>query len=151
MAWMPSACCLVVLLASVSCDRAAPADREEVARLQRLMSAASEHGDRETLTRYIADDFVLSWSNGGPGSFGRFLSKPEVIDRWTSPSSGASTSAVSDQRVVMSGDTAVAFARITDRTETKGAKETSQTWVSDVWVRRAGRWQWLASHENSLH
>jgi hypothetical protein len=74
-----------------------------------------------------------------------------VLERWTStPPDGASSSAVSDQRVVVSGDTAVAFARITDTTVTKGAKETSQTWVSDVWARRSGRWQWLASHENRL-
>lgn len=126
-------------------------DERELLRLQKLISEASERKDAATLNRYIADDFVLTISSCQPDSFGRYFDKAQVVARWTAASGAATASStVSDQRVEVFGDTAVIFARITDTVKDENGERTMRTWVSDVWVRRNGRWRWLASHENLL-
>ncbi len=127
-------------------------DEQELLRLQRLASEASQRADAATLNRIIADDFLMTYSRGKPDSYGKFLTKAQVLKKWGTPNPDISSSfAISDQRVHISGNTAVIFALITDKWRDKeGVEHTMDSWVSDVWVKRKGKWLLFSSHETLM-
>ena len=124
-------------------------EEQELMRLQKLVLEASDKGDKPTLERHLADDFVLTYSFAESGAYG-FLNKAQAIAKWGTQNPAAEATLVSEQQVHISGDTAIIFALIKDRFRDKSGVRVIQTWASDVWVKRNGEWRWFAAHETIL-
>lgn len=123
----------------------APVAEAEVAAVQRAILDAADRGDRATLDRLIADDFVLRYRilvDGRP-RWGT-TDKEKVLARWTKPAPGALPTLIAAQRVTVHGDAASSFACITDRA---GADARTYSEVLDSFAKVGGRWRWVASLE----
>ena len=113
---------------------------EELLKLEEAFAEAIVKNDLEGIGRLVADDWIIIDPNGGIVDRTRFF---EVIK------SGALAHDMmesEDFRVRVYGDSAV----VTGITRTKGrfmAQEFStQERATDVFVRRAGRWQCVLTH-----
>lgn len=123
-------------------------DEQELLRLFQLMLDSAHEGGVANLQQYMHDDFLLTYSLYEQDKRG-LLNKEQIIARWGSQQASEGTATVSEQRILLAGDTAVIFALITD-TFSDPTKAVVRTWVSDVWVKHHSSWRWLASHESFL-
>jgi hypothetical protein len=124
-------------------------DEQELLRLMRLIMDSCHEDGVANLNRYIHDDFLISYYNYEQDKKG-ILTKEQIIGHWGKQKAESGTAIASEQRVHLSGDTAVIFALITDTFHEPSGDRISKTWVSDVWVKRDGEWRWFASHETLL-
>ena len=113
---------------------------EELLKLEEAFAEAIVKNDLEGIGRLVADDWIIIDPNGGIVDRTRFF---EVIK------SGAlahNTMESEDFRVRVYGDSAV----VTGITRTKGRfmgqEFSTQERATDVFVRRAGRWQCVLTH-----
>jgi hypothetical protein len=120
-------------------------DEQELLRLVKLMFDSAHKGGVPILNHYIDDDFLSTYSLYEQDKRG-FINKEQVIAKWGSQDKNDGKAVVSEQRLLISGDTAVYFALVTDKFADQTHKDI-RTWISDVWVKRNGEWRWLASHE----
>lgn len=129
-------------------------DHEEIVRLTNSFFRAVEQQDADTLHHLIADDCVFTGSGGSVwGTHGKFGSKASAIARWSKPPPPEITeggSSLSEERVTVSGDTAVLVGLITDRWVDDQGEHLIRSWVTDVWVRQEGKWRFFASHESTF-
>ncbi len=121
----------------------------QLIRLQAEVVRATEARDRAALDRLIADDFVLAFHDGKPGSEVRYVNKARVIARWTARDTTVETlpTRIEAPRAEVAGDVGVVFARIVDRWRDASGEHAATTAVADVWVKRGGRWLWFAAQE----
>jgi hypothetical protein len=125
-------------------------DEQEVRRLFNLMIESSCEAGKPNLEHYMHDDFTGTYSNYEADRRG-FTDKEMLVTKWGSQNDqtmpGASASA-DIQRILVSGDTAVVFALITDKIPGPDGERILKSWVSDVWVKREDKWKWLSSYES---
>lgn len=108
--------------------------------------------DRAPLEQVMLDEFLMTYTDGSIASIGKYATKEQLIARWTNADNAdpSAQTDLSQQRVLIAGDTAVVFGHIVDSWQEPDGEHKSETWVSDTWVRRAEGWRWLASHETFL-
>ena len=150
---------LIVLAAGLSAgcrERADPPSaarddarmRDEVTAFEREWAAAATARTRGKLDSLMADEWTITLSDG------RRSDKRRALVRWAAPASGGvlrDTSIVDSVEVrALSPDAAVAVAALTDVELYASRAETTRTHVTDVVVRRAGRWQAVVSHESEI-
>jgi ketosteroid isomerase-like protein len=137
---------LVLVLASVSPANAQTRQshqnvkvENELKELVRLWDAASVKRDVKTLDRLLADEFTLS---GTPkADYLAFIAAPETIIE----------SAVSDNfDVRVYGDMAILIANDTITSRRNGAKVVDIYRYIDVWLKRDGRWQCVATESHQI-
>jgi hypothetical protein len=114
-----------------------PIFRELIALSNELVGAVHEH-DRERLELLLADEFTL---NGAAGELDReaFLeaaSGPYEIDDWS----------YEEIDPEIYGDTAVVVSRYRQTGRLAGRDLSHRMHVTDIWVRRDGRWQVVRRH-----
>jgi ketosteroid isomerase-like protein len=119
----------------------ASADEKEILRLTDVINAAWLKHDVATISPLIADD-MQAWSfkgaRRGKAELLRAVEKSEESD-----------TKVEDPMVRVFGDAAVYSARITDTGKRANGDPFSVTSVvTNLWVRRAGKWQVVAEHES---
>lgn len=102
------------------------------------LNAAQAH-DRATLDRILADDFVDVSSNGA------FRSKADALAGSNAPPGATQT--LHELRVRVYGDCAIANGVNVVHSDTLGW--TVQVPFTDVFVRRAGRWQAVSAQETA--
>ena len=106
----------------------------ELKELVRLWDAADVSRDTATLNRLLADEFTLS---GTPKtSYLAFIKSPTTVIE-------SATSDNFDVRVYK--NTAVLIARDTIRLQRNGVTVTEVYRYIDVWIKRGGRWQCVAT------
>lgn len=122
--------------------------RSEIAAFERAWANAATARDRAQLERLMAPEWTITLADG------RRSTRPRAVAHWTAPPSGGvlrDTSIVDSVEVRPLGrDAAVALVAITDVGFYAARAETTRTHVTDVVVRREGRWQALVSHESIL-
>jgi ketosteroid isomerase-like protein len=137
---------LVLVLASVTWANAQtkPSHRNEkveneLKELVRLWDAAMVKRDVKTLDRLLADEFTLS---GTPKpAYLAFIGSPDTVIE----------SAVSDNfDVRVYGDMAILIANDTVTSRRNGAKVVEVYRYIDVWVKRDGRWQCVATESYQI-
>lgn len=118
----------------------------ELFEFERAWVAASTARDSAALNRAIADEWTITLSDG------RQSNKERAIKRWTAPLAGG---VLRDTAIVysihvrrLSGGAAAIVASIIDIEFFAQRAETTRTRVTDVVVRRDGRWQTVVSHES---
>jgi hypothetical protein len=125
-------------------------DEAELIRLAKGLNEAADRGDRTALEALIADEYVSTGTGNVWGSFGEFGDKSSAVARFSAapaPDLAAGTT-LSNERVTVSGDTGVTTYLIVDRWSDAEGHHAIECWVTDVWVRRNGSWQLLATHES---
>jgi ketosteroid isomerase-like protein len=132
---------LAACLPSARADNAA--DEKEIFRLEDVIAKAWLNHDTATVGSIVADDFQ-SWSFKGARR-----SKADLLR--TVEKNTENNTKVDDAAVRVYGDAAVYTARITDSgTRANGESFTTKTCVTEIYMRRSGRWQLVASHESLL-
>lgn len=122
-----------------------PTDAEAIAAIEQQLASAWVHRDQETITSILAPDWSVT------DAAGRVLTKEEVIRAsFVAMEHRVDTMVIDDVKVRTFGDTAVATGR-TRATGTSGGRSGSAVLrFTDVFVRRAGRWQAVASHASAI-
>jgi len=138
----------VVLAIAFSAAAQTSADKQveaELLRIQREMIDTSLRGDKSAFERYTADTYLETDFNGA------VTTRARILDNFlTPPSSMKPTFEIQDVQVHVYGDTAVMSSRGNYRAEANGQKITNSFRTTDIWLRRDGRWQLIASHDSQI-
>jgi ketosteroid isomerase-like protein len=144
------AACVVVLVFAVASIAQTPAQptsgsvEQELIKLEQDWAIAGVKSDVAFLDRILAEDWVFT--------------DPEGVV-WTKTQSQAAlksgediiTSAVNDDmKVRVYGDTAVVTGRWTGKETLKGKDIGGQSRWTDTWIKKAGRWQCVATHASKI-
>ena len=123
-------------------DKRQPSVEEQLTNLVRQWDEAIVKRDTATLDRLLASDFKFV---GG-------RNKAEYLDSIKTQATDAVTSAVStDLEVLFYGSTAVVTGLDTISGQNKGQPYTAKWLYTDVWVKRAGRWQCVRTHASAYN
>jgi ketosteroid isomerase-like protein len=111
---------------------------KELLQVERDWTQASLKGDATALGKILGDDWV------GQGPAGT-MTKAQVLDEMKSGDNKTDSITLGDMKVRVYGDTAVVTGSDDEKSSYKG-KDTSghYTWT-DVFVKRKGRWEAVAS------
>lgn len=129
-----------VSLAAAALDASAERARTELATLERQWVDAEANRDAATLQRILDDKFVCTYMTAKP------LDKHAFIEAETRPGGPKGTQELSDETVIVSGDTAVVVETDTLRSVKDGKLHTETARLTATYIRRHGRWQALAEH-----
>lgn len=117
-----------------------PSLEEHLKSLVRQWDEAIVKRDTATLDRLLADEFEFV---GG-------MKKTAYLDSIKTQAVDAVTSAVSTElQVLIYGNTAVVTGLDTISGQDKGQPYTAKWLYTDVWVKRAGRWQCVRTHASA--
>jgi ketosteroid isomerase-like protein len=139
----------IVLVLAVSCQTfaqakpAAPAKsasvEQELIKLETDFNNALVKSDLATLDRLMADDYIVLDPNGWLIAKAQFLANIKSGD-------DAYTSAVGDEwNVRVYGEAAVVIGRNTVKEQYKGQDVSGEYRFIDTWIKKAGRWQCVAT------
>ena len=147
---------VVLIFAAWSCTKApepqattapavtAPASTEDVAatitQLEKDWVAAIEKKDAATLDRLIADDFV------GTSPTAHTYIKTIAINDLKAGTYVVDKMDLDEVTVNVYGTTAVSFVSQQEKSKYAGADTSGHYHFTDVWVKKDGRWQVVASH-----
>ena len=126
--------------------------------------AGAPHSDAEQTLRRIEQEIVQSLLKRDPSANQRYLAedvvltdpegvvsdKKTAITDVTSADLKLESSSISDMKVRVYGDTAVVTYRTTDRGSYRGKRIDGQHRWTDVFVKRNGNWQVVASHGSNV-
>jgi ketosteroid isomerase-like protein len=140
-----AAACAVAMLSGAGSARAGevPAAADELAllKLEREWVAAEARHDVAALERILDDRFVATFGAG------KLLDKAAFIADVTAGAiDPARSQELSDQHIVVAGDTAIIVETDTIRSVTNGHPSESSYRFTVTYIRRAGRWFALAEH-----
>src|SRR5947199_6905501 len=128
---------LLVLLASGRARaQATNATEREIIKLEQAATDAQFKKDRPALERLLADDYLYTHSNGS------VLNKTQEIAESMSSDVQWTDSKLADLKVRIFGDVAVLTGEQTIQGTAKGYVPGPRR-ITDIFVRRSGRWQWL--------
>ncbi len=113
---------------------------QEVLALERAWAAAYLAADVKTLDRLEAPEWICTSDKG------EVFRKADDLRAVGDGSYKATVFEMSDLAVQVYGDTAVVTGRQTEEATYKGEDASAVYRITDVWLRRDGRWQAIASH-----
>lgn len=138
---------LLLVTSSVSAAQT-PADKQveqELLKITRDMIDTSLRGDKSAFERYTADAYIETGVNGAVET------RAKILENFlTPPASMNPTMELKDVQVHVYGDTAVMSSLSIYRAEAQGQKINYSFRTTDVWLRRDGRWQLIASHYSEI-
>ena len=117
---------------------------EELIQVQKDVTEAINKGDVATVDRIVSDDSAGTDEEGNVGNKTKLLADLK---------SGAitMTSVVwDDVKARVWGDTGVVWSRITEKSKVNGKDTSTQYQSTETWIKRSGRWQWVASHRSKV-
>jgi ketosteroid isomerase-like protein len=114
---------------------------EEVRKLEREWLDAYEQHNTAAMTMIVADDFVITFSNGA------LQTKPQLMSMIANPNptSPKMRFYTEDVKSRAYGDTVILMGRVVTEYERDGKKVKEQSRYTDTYVKRNGRWQVVAS------
>ena len=122
-----------------------PGDRAAIVELEQRLAVAWVNGNRVFIDGLLADDWTVIDQGG------RVLTKRQVLDEaFASAERRIEAMTVDDVRVRMLGDVAVATGRTQATGSYRGESATVTLRFTDVFVRRGGRWQIVASQGTTV-
>jgi ketosteroid isomerase-like protein len=120
-------------------------DTRRLMEIQQQLSAAWVACDRTTIERLVAPDWVVTHVAG------QRLTRDDVLrDMFESDATRIESMTADDVEVRLFGDTAVVTGRTHARGVQSGASFDVTLRFTDVFVRRDGEWQAVASHATLL-
>jgi uncharacterized protein (TIGR02246 family) len=121
---------------------ASPAENVEQAliRLEREWAEALVKADVTALDRVMADDWSMTtWD-------GRTQTKAQSIEEIKSGVSKFEAASADNFKVRVFGDAAVVTLTQTEKSQERGKDNSGRYLYTDVWVKRDGKWQAVATH-----
>ncbi|MDD5543025.1 MAG: nuclear transport factor 2 family protein [Acidobacteriia bacterium] len=95
-------------------------------------------------SRYLGDDWVLTYSDG------TLVTKPMALADLKKGALKIESFQLDDVKVRVYGDAAVVTGQITEKSKFQDKDTSGVRRFTDVFVKRAGRWQAVASHESDV-
>jgi len=141
---------VVVLVLAVAVWGQTPAQpksgsvEQELIKLEKEWTDALVKRDVAFLDRILADDYTSTDTDGN------VFTKTENLELLKSGEYVLLSQVADDLKVRVYGDAAVYMARTTDKAQFKGKDISGQYRWTDTWVRRAGRWQCVATHGSRI-
>jgi ketosteroid isomerase-like protein len=129
-------CCLPTLL---SAQQKSP-EGEKILALERQWTESYKQRDIGLLSSLLAEDFIITVEDGG--TYG----KAGYISHSADSSVHVEVAEQSELKVRMHGDTAIVTGAYHETGESKGKHYEYRDRLTDVWMKRAGKWQVVASH-----
>jgi ketosteroid isomerase-like protein len=125
-------------IAAVAAASSGPSDEDAkvVAALDKQYQAAVEKNDAATMSRILADDFVLVVGSG------KTFSKADLLTDARSGRIRYERQDDSAQTVRIWGDTAVVTAKLWSKGTNAGQPFEHQLWFSDVYIRTPAGWRY---------
>ena len=132
-------------------DKAHPASGTDVKSVEdTLIQIEHEWGnallkaDVAALSRCLGDDWVITYSDG------TLVTKPMALADLKEGALRIESFRLDDVKVRVYGDTAVVTGLITEKSKFRDKNTSGVRRFTDVFVRRDGRWQAVASHESNV-
>ena len=121
---------------------ASPTENVEqvVTKLERDWADAGVKGDGAAIDRIVADD----WS--GTNWDGQTQTKAQILDELKIGAYKPTSINLDNIKVRAFGDTAVVTLVQTEKSQYKGKDSSGRYLYTDVWVKRNGKWQVVATH-----
>ncbi len=113
---------------------------QELMQMERDWAKATVNRDASALDRIEADDYIFTDADGS------LVTKKQDIADITSGNLTAESINVDEMKVRVFGDTAVVTGRITTKGQYKGKDISGQYRFTDMFLKRNGKWQAVASH-----
>lgn len=129
-------CCLPALLTA----QPNSPDGEKVLALEKKWTESYKHRDVSLLSSLLAEDFIITIEDGS--TYG----KVGYISHSADSSVHVEVAELSDLRVRMHGDTAIVTGAYHETGESKGKHYEYRDRLTDVWMKRDGKWHVIASH-----
>src|SRR5881392_1597945 len=126
---------LGLLASSRAWAQATSGTEQEIIKLEQAATDAQFKKDRPALERLLADDYLYTHSNGS------VLTKAQEIAESMSSDVQWTDSKFADLKVRIYGDVAVLTGRQTIQGTAKGYVPGPRR-ITDMFVKRSGRWQW---------
>jgi ketosteroid isomerase-like protein len=140
---------LTVLAFAVAIQAQTPAQTETGSVEQELIKLENEWADAwvkrdvEAYARLLADDYIST------NSYGDMKNKAQSI-AWLKAHENTISLIPHDFRVRVYGDAAVINFRLTYKNQVQGKESTGQDQLTDVWIKRSGRWLCVAAHSSQI-
>jgi ketosteroid isomerase-like protein len=128
-------------------ERPLSAAEREVRKLERDWLDAYEQHDVEAMNRIVADEFKLTFPDGGVQTKADILRQLKSGRQSGFPSPKFSTE---DVQSLVEGDTVILKGRFIQKLEHDGHTQTMQLRYNDTYSKREGRWQVIASQLSSI-
>ena len=120
-------------------------DKQEILRLEEELRQAEMRVDRAALDGFYADDIMVT------APIGIVVDKSAVMDEINRAAKvKVERYDKEDINVRAFGDTAVTSYRVVATAEHEGAKHDQRFQMTNVWLKRQGRWQVVARHAATL-
>jgi len=117
---------------------------QELLKLEQDWSDSDLKQDWAVLDRILAEDYILTDSNGN------VWTKAQCFSLGKSGEDVITSLASDDWKVRVYGDAAVAMARHTIKETFKGKDVSGQYRCTDTWVKLSGRWQCVSTHSSRI-
>lgn len=115
-------------------------DGDKILALEKKWTESYKHRDISLLSSLLAEDFIITIEDGS--TYG----KAGYISHSADSSVRVDGAELSDLKVRLHGDTAVVTGAYHENGESKGKHYEYHDRLTDVWMKRAGKWQVIASH-----
>jgi ketosteroid isomerase-like protein len=134
------AICFLCCLSMVSIAQQNSADGEKVLALEKKWTESYKHRDISILSSLLAEDFIITVEDGS--TYG----KAGYISHSADSSVHVDVAELSELKVRLHGDTAIVTGAYHETGESKGKPYEYRDRLTDVWMKRDGKWQVIASH-----
>ena len=118
---------------------------QEIRKINSEISEAGLRGDRATADRLIADDYIYTGMDGKTRTKAQIMQYMQPL-----PANVKYSSRIEDVVIRDFGGTAVMSYRMVEDVEENGQKNHTQYRSTDVFMRRKGRWQLIATHTSMI-
>jgi uncharacterized protein (TIGR02246 family) len=138
--------CLLSAIALLSFGQATPevSVEQTLMQLERDWSQASLKKDVDTLNKIMADDWV------NIDFLGKVVTKAQTIANLKSGLPATQAAGLGEMKVRVFGDSAIVTGSDTGKSASKGKEVIEKYLWTDVFVRRNGRWQAVASQSTKV-
>lgn len=122
-------------------------DEQEVRKLEREWLDAYEQRDVAAMNRIVADDFTITFPNGGMQNKSQIVAGLTAPVREGQPGYKFHTEDVESRAY---GGTVILIGRVVTQSTQEGKTVREESRYTDTYVKRRGRWQVVASHLSNV-
>ena len=120
---------------------------QQVRQLERAWLDAYEKFDAEAMDRIVADDFVITFPNGGMQTKAQVM---KMVRGPRPPVDSAPRLFTEDTQARVYGNAVVLRGRVITEMQKDGKPQREESRYTDVYVQTDGRWQVVASHLSAV-
>ena len=141
--WVASlACGWVCVTSALPADQQTDAAvKDDLVQIEHQWTDAAIKGDVAAFGRFIADYWILTYSDG------TLVTKPMALADLKEGALKIESCRLDDVSVRVYGGTAIVIGMITEKSKFREEDTSGKRRFTDVFVKRDGRWQVVASHE----